>query len=774
MLSETSSAPLKSTEAPIESASAWVAQVDAARAAWEAAGSPANDMSFFRPLTTRIYKVFNELNCLALSFRVPKDNEEEAAPAAAAAGQDGDVQMKSGDSEKKPSDAMEDDATSAALASGSSSAAAADAAAPAAAPSDASSPWLSADEFSPALDYTEIDAFYASIMSVCVTDSKGEESFPLLTSLLNGLRALLNELILRPLGAKQVSPMLLRAVLIMLENADLWSDPSHYEELARLLRFVASLPRVAKKLLVSWFEDVEKWQPGEPAPVSAARKRRMFSLERLERLLGVLQQFISVRIYDKRDLRDVVPAVVVVSLLHEANEHFARLYRSIPLNVPRSAKAPVPLAYQLFNNDAVNELADLKQDFRRWMMQQQGHTLGSEDFSFSKFNFILDAGSKATLLKYDAAVQQQAVYRDSLLANGMNERAGYLVLEVARHNLIADTMRQLANKQPTDLKKPLKIHFKGEKGIDAGGLRKEFFQLIIGELFDARYGMFLINEETRTLAFNPDSMESTFEFELLGVLLGIAIYNSTILELHFPPVIYKKLLGIKPTLDDLLEAQPTLARGLLQLLEFDGDVEAVFARDFTVSRESYGEQIVVPLKPDGEKIPVTNANRAEFVQLYVEYVLEKSVAKQFGAFSRGFHRVCGGPALQLFRSEELELLICGAQEFDWAALEASTHYEDGYTRESPVCRQFWEIVHEELTLDEKKKLLEFCTGSDRVPIRGLAAMRLTISKQGPDSPQLPTSHTCFNHLLLPQYESKDKLRKMLKLALQNSKGFGLI
>jgi ubiquitin-protein ligase E3 A len=59
-------------------------------------------------------------------------------------------------------------------------------------------------------------------------------------------------------------------------------------------------------------------------------------------------------------------------------------------------------------------------------------------------------------------------------------------------------------------------------------------------------------------------------------------------------------------------------------------------------------------------------------------------------------------------------------------------------------------VHEELTLDEKKKLLEFCTGSDRVPIKGLSSMRLTISKQGPDSAQLPTSHTCFNHLLLPQ------------------------
>ncbi len=60
------------------------------------------------------------------------------------------------------------------------------------------------------------------------------------------------------------------------------------------------------------------------------------------------------------------------------------------------------------------------------------------------------------------------------------------------------------------------------------------------------------------------------------------------------------------------------------------------------------------------------------------------------------------------------------------------------------------------------------------PIRGLGELRLVFSKQGPDSDQLPTSHTCFNHMLIPDYASKDKLRRMLRLALQNSKGFGLI
>ena len=79
-----------------------------------------------------------------------------------------------------------------------------------------------------------------------------------------------------------------------------------------------------------------------------------------------------------------------------------------------------------------------------------------------------------------------------------------------------------------------------------------------------------------------------------------------------------------------------------------------------------------------------------------------------------------------------------------------------------------------MKLEDQKKLLEFATGSDRVPINGLGAMQFTISKNGTDVSKLPTSHTCFNHLLLPAYTSKAQLEKALMLAIQNSKGFGLL
>ena len=94
--------------------------------------------------------------------------------------------------------------------------------------------------------------------------------------------------------------------------------------------------------------------------------------------------------------------------------------------------------------------------------------------------------------------------------------------------------------------------------------------------------MFTYIEESHSVWLNSASLESEKEFELVGILLGLAIYNGIILDLHFPPVIYKKLQNEKLDLQDLLGVQPSLANSLMQLLEFDGDVEDTFCYTFQV------------------------------------------------------------------------------------------------------------------------------------------------------------------------------------------------
>jgi ubiquitin-protein ligase E3 A len=238
-------------------------------------------------------------------------------------------------------------------------------------------------------------------------------------------------------------------------------------------------------------------------------------------------------------------------------------------------------------------------------------------------------------------------------------------------------------------------------------------------------------------------------------------------------VAFKKLLNRSVSLQDLKDLYPSLYEGFKRLLEFDGDVMSVYMRNFSVEYEYFGETKIYELKPGGENIPLTNDNREEYVQLYVKYLLEDSISTQFAAFKSGFELVCASPLMKMFEPEELELLVCGSKDFDFNDFEEGTRYEEPYTRNSTIIQHLWKILHGFSDL-EKRLFLQFCTGSDRVPISGLSDLRLTISRNGGDSDILPTAHTCFNHLLLPEYSSEAKLKEKLLIAIQNARGFGLM
>lgn len=475
---------------------------------------------------------------------------------------------------------------------------------------------------------------------------------------------------------------------------------------------------------------------GQPANVKAnlLLALQSYNKEQFERLITTVQQFITFLVYENPG-NDKVEGVQILQLLYKVNEKSEFVDHSS------------------FYNDAVNNEEFILEDFKRWM--------DSSSFSFCNYPFVYDTNSKSKIMQWESNIQMRNEFQEALLRSLLLKRTcPYLVLRVKRENLIRETI--------------LQVQFIGEEGIDEGGVQKEFFQLLVRDIFNPKYGMFYYNEDTRLFWFNSPPWDAFVEFELVGILLGLAIYNGHILELHFPRVVYKKLLGKVPTVQDLAEVDPGLLKGLQQLLQFDGDVEKVFCRSFQVSvQDIFGEFINIELKENGSDISVTRENRKEYVDLCTKYYLETSIAPSFDAFKRGFRKLCKGRVLKLFQPIELEQLICGSPVLDFEALEKHTVYEDGYRNDSRVICDFWEVVH---SLDEenKRKLLFFVTGSDRAPIKGLANLRFVISKNGSHSDRLPSAHTCFNHLLLPEYENKEKLKERLLIAINNSQGFGLM
>lgn len=70
------------------------------------------------------------------------------------------------------------------------------------------------------------------------------------------------------------------------------------------------------------------------------------------------------------------------------------------------------------------------------------------------------------------------------------------------------------------------------------------------------------------------------------------------------------------------------------------------------------------------------------------------------------------------------LKCTGNENYDWDAFENNAEYRGGYTSSDPTIRMFWEVFHE-LSLDDKKKFLTFLTGTDRIPIQGMKAIKVS-------------------------------------------------
>ena len=345
-------------------------------------------------------------------------------------------------------------------------------------------------------------------------------------------------------------------------------------------------------------------------------------------------------------------------------------------------------------------------------------------------------------------------------------------LNIRRDHLIEDTLNEVS-KPDINFQNKLKVKFTGEQGVDEGGVRKEFFILLIRQIFDPNYGMFSYNKKTRLYWFNHYTFEPKIKYELIGIIFGLAIYNNTILDVKLPITVYKKLLGIKPDLEDMKQCDPELYHTLNYLKNNnDENLKEELDTNFTIIDDKFGEKLVIPLKENGENIMIDNKNKNEYVDLYIDWYFNKSIYEYFNSFEKGFYRVFNRNLSKILTPDELELIICGTQFLDFNELKNACQYEE-YQKDSKTIKDFWEVV---LTFneEEKKKFLSFVTGCDRAPIDGLGSLPITISNGGSDLNQLPSAHTCFNNLILPDYKNKEKLKKALLTAINYSEGFGLI
>ncbi|OAG28862.1 E3 ubiquitin-protein ligase HUWE1 [Nematocida displodere] len=354
-----------------------------------------------------------------------------------------------------------------------------------------------------------------------------------------------------------------------------------------------------------------------------------------------------------------------------------------------------------------------------------------------------------------------------------------LSLTVNRETIFEDTFHQLMQYSGKEVREgKFNIKFAEEEGIDGGGLTREWYSELSKEMFNPNYALFtpigLAYQPNPNSYINPEHL---LYFKFIGRIIGKAVHDGMNLDCYFTRVFYKRILGINVDLTDMEAMDPEFHRSLKWIEE--NDIDSVgLDLTFSIENDRFGVTEIVELKNNGKNLLVTNANKKEYVDLICTFKLIRMVERQLAAFIEGFVEVLDSSLVKMFDEKELELLISGLPEIDVDDWRNNTVYH-GYTANSQVIRWFWRAVRN-FSVEERTKLLQFATGTSKLPLEGFAALKgqngpqkFQIHKASGSSNRLPSAHTCFNQLDLPEYEEYEVLVKNLLFSAEEcSSGFG--
>ncbi|KAK6170136.1 hypothetical protein SNE40_018604 [Patella caerulea] len=356
------------------------------------------------------------------------------------------------------------------------------------------------------------------------------------------------------------------------------------------------------------------------------------------------------------------------------------------------------------------------------------------------------------------------------------------IVTVNREQIFNSSCDIMLLKKPEDLKHSIAVRFNGEEGMGHGVVR-EWFDVLSREILNPDYALFTQSADGCTFqpnsnsSINPDHLSY---FRFAGQILGLALYHKMILNVYFTRSFYKHILGIRVNYTDVASIDPEYAKNLQWILDHNID-ELGLDLSFSMETDVFGVMQEVELLSGGKDISVTELNKKQYVQLVTELRMTRAIKPQIDSFLSGFHDYIPYGLVQLFNEYELEILLSGSPEIDLDDWRKNTVYT-GFTEDTPLIQWFWQILSD-MTHEDRVLLLQFVTGSSRVPYGGFANLgsgdvtqSFTISYVAATTEiLLPTASTCINLLKLPNYESKQVLKKNLMIALEcGSQGYGLI
>ncbi|EAT37804.1 AAEL010256-PA, partial [Aedes aegypti] len=313
-------------------------------------------------------------------------------------------------------------------------------------------------------------------------------------------------------------------------------------------------------------------------------------------------------------------------------------------------------------------------------------------------------------------------------------------------------------------------------------------------------------------ALQPQSGHCRLEVSRQEIFEESYRYASCSFKTHYSSIFYIMDFGynllIQYQLLQNIEVPSDLTKHEYQLSTLENNINGVIDSTFSVENNSFGALKVHELKQNGASVQVTEDNKREYVKLYVNYRFMRGIEQQFLALSKGFGELIPSQLLRPFEERELELVIGGISKIDVNDWKTHTRLKQ-CTPETPQIIWFWQLlvnrnssseladilcvmniiifmfqIVESYSPEMRAQLLQFVTGSCRVPLQGFRALQGSTGAVGPrlftihltaDAPiqNLPKAHTCFNRIDLPMYDSYQLMYDKLTQAVEETCGFAV-
>jgi len=354
---------------------------------------------------------------------------------------------------------------------------------------------------------------------------------------------------------------------------------------------------------------------------------------------------------------------------------------------------------------------------------------------------------------------------------------GFYVIKVRRENLVGDSLSQLASLSLEGLRiSKIHVTFEGEEGLDGGGLTRDWFQQLAVNLEGSALfvrsaaGAVMPAPLAKDVAFNP---KIHMEYRAVGRLLGLALLHKAPCPLPLQRLLWKVLLDESLSFEDVQEIDAEFVRHRFESIIAPGGLKAienVLGGPLLFQSVETNDRFVEPLWPHEGGEAVTEETVHEYVALALEHYVAGQRRHILQALRDGFWDVAPLSLLKEvdFTPAELELCVSGEPNVNVKEWMSCATYGKIDTQ---VLKDFWEIVTE-MDTKHRSQLLQFATGSGRVPLGSFKHVSPRFNITSGDNDKLPSAHTCANMLVLPRGPlPKAELKRRLHLAVSEGRGF---